>query len=263
MAGCGESVDFCVRFLVSGECRPASGKVRRNLIVFGALQQNLWSGEREEVARIAIAVPLRELGGRAAHEAADLVAIMGEEAVAGELEDETEVDGAGQGDHSAWCKLRAWKVEIAFRWQVLTAGDPEGEVAASGVPGHGEAGEVEGMKRGEVGGEVEALGGVLERCWPAATGDAAATVFHRPDGDPDVAQSAAEIAGVAQAVVALPPAAVEEDEQGSAVSAGEIGQPEIAELRGVVPVRNAVVGCEHRTVHEVDGIHGLQGTLAG
>lgn len=224
------------------EIGPPSRKFGRNLIVVGALDQDLGDVEGKQVAGISGFVAVGDGGGTATHQGEDLLLIVGEGEVSGEVDGEAEVNGSGEGDGGAKGDLGTRLVEVAVGVDVMAAGDPEGEVAAGGVAHGDDAGEIERVRFCERGGEVEAGRGVLEGGGIASAGAAYAAVFDGPGGDAVLFEVGAEMAGVGEVVLGLPPAAVEEDDQGKEGFARRWRQPEVSELRWAGAVGDAVVG---------------------
>ena len=135
---------------------------------------------------------------------------------------------------------------------VVSSGEPEGQVSTGGVAGGHDVAEVEGVGAGQGAYVVVASGDVLEGMGPAAAGGTYAAVLEGPDGDAVASKCGAEVARVGEVVLGLPPAAVEEDEQGRLALPGR--KPEVAELFLAWTVRDAVVGfgrCAADEVHWV------------
>jgi len=130
--------------LAAGLFGPALGQGGRDLIVIGALDEELGEVEGEEVAGVGGEVALGLLVGRSAHEGVDLVAVVGEGEVAGEVDGELEVDGAGEADDGLERDAGLGIVDGAAGEDVMAASEPEGQVAAGGVAGCDDATEVDG-----------------------------------------------------------------------------------------------------------------------
>ena len=243
MIGSGDDLDRDLVAQAASFLCPAFGEIGWDLIVVGSLDEELRDVQREEVAGVGGEVALGLVGGGATHQVVDLEPVVGEGEVAGEVDGELEVDGSGEGDdggerHAGMGVLRV--SDGASGDYVMASGEPEGEVSAGGVAGCDDATEVERVGLGEVGEEVKSGGDVFEGVGPAATGLADAAVLDRPDGYTGVADGGAEVAAIAEVVLGLPPAAVEEDEDGRLAPAGR--QPEVAELILAGAVVDAMVG---------------------
>jgi len=160
-----------------------------------------------------------------------------------------EADGSGEADEAVEGDDGLGELDGAAGEDVVAAGEPEGEVSAGGVSGGDDAGEVERVGSGEGGDVVVGLGDVREGVGPAAVGGSDAAVLDGPDGYTLGAEGGAEVAAIAEVVLGLPPAAVEEDNEGRfAVLRRE---PEVAELRFAGAVGDAVVGDGWFAVEEV------------
>jgi hypothetical protein len=224
-----------------GEGGVAGGEGGRDLGVFGALDENLGDIEGEQVAGVGLLVAVGVVGGRAADEGVDLLLVVGEGEVAGEVDGEAEVDGSGEGDGAAQGNVELG-IDFAVGFDVVDAGEPEGEVTSGGVAHGDDAREVDGVGFGYGSEKAEARGGVEEGEGPAAAGVSDAAVFDGPDGDAVLLEGLAEVARVAEVVLGLPPAAVEEDDAGEElVRRGGRGEPEVAELLRAGAVGDAVI----------------------
>jgi len=86
---------------VAGALRPAMREIGRNLIVGGALKEGLGDGEGKQIAGVSGLVAERKILRAAAHQVVDFFSIVSEAGVAGEVDEEAEIDGTGEGEDAA------------------------------------------------------------------------------------------------------------------------------------------------------------------
>jgi hypothetical protein len=227
---------------LSGEGAPLGRKLGGNLVVGFTLEEDLRDVEREQVSGVRGFVAFGKIFRTTAHKIEDFIAIVGEEIIAGKGDGKAEVNGPSQGDRAAeWD--RGWLfVELTPGIDMMAAGYPEGEMTAGGMA-HGEdAREIQRVGAGKLDEVIETGCGIVKGGRPAAASLADTTIFNRPAGKAFFPEGRAEMAGVAKIIFGLPPAAVVEGDDRSALGTTEAGQPQVAEMAGAGTVGDAVIG---------------------
>src|SRR5579863_430802 len=135
--------------------------------------------------------------------------------------------------------------------------EPNGEMAAGGVTNGDDTLEIKRIFFRENTKVVRTLSDIEEGVGPRSSGVANAPVLEVPRGDASVSERRAQVAGVFEAVLRAPEAAVNHDSHG--MRTGALGQAQIAELKLVSSVGQTDVG---RRCGQVENFtsHGFTGS---
>ena len=246
MIDAGQNVDGRIRAGAPGFFDPARWQLRRDLVIEGSLDQHLPSRKWKQIARTAGAVALGMIGWTAAHEAVYIIPAMGEGRLPSEFYRKPEIDSPRKRDNTTGRDRGRAALQVTAVRQMIPASVPEREMATGGVAQRDDAREIEGVGFSQNADEIEARSCVLKGRRPTAAARSGAAVLYRPAGDALITEGAAQAAGIGEVALGLPPTAVKEDDHRNPIVVVRPREPQIAELRWVITVGNAVIGPEDR-----------------